>query len=46
MKKIFGVIILFMVSVSVKAQTAAQKQEILYGAIQKADLQKAPFAGI
>jgi thiol-disulfide isomerase/thioredoxin len=43
MKKIFGVIILFIVSVSVKAQTVPPKQEILYGAIQKADLQKAPF---
>jgi len=44
MKKIFGVIILFIISVCVKAQTVAPKQEILYGAIQKADLQNAPFA--
>jgi hypothetical protein len=44
MKKIFGFMILFVVSVSVKAQTVAPRQEILYGAIQKADLQKVPFA--
>jgi tetratricopeptide (TPR) repeat protein len=44
MKKIFGVMILFIVSVSVKAQTVAPKQKILYGSIQKADLLKAPFA--
>ena len=44
MKKIFVVIILFIVSVMVKAQPATAKPEILYGTIQKSDLVKAPFA--
>lgn len=43
MKKIFVVLILFIVSVGVKAQPATAKPEILYGAIQKSDLEKLPF---
>jgi thiol-disulfide isomerase/thioredoxin len=44
MKKIFPVIILFMVTVKVNGQTATTTPEILYGAIQKKDLEKTPFA--
>jgi thiol-disulfide isomerase/thioredoxin len=43
MKKIFLVIILFIVSVGLQAQPATAKPEILYGTIQKSDLENLPF---